>query len=62
MRVASIVILVTMVGWMGMSWLGGQMNWPTRYAFLVDFSAVAALIWALVVLFQVWRSRQSDEG
>ena len=55
-RVASIVILVTMLGWMGASWIGGMIGLPIRYAFLFDFAAIAALIWALVVLFQVWKS------
>jgi hypothetical protein len=55
-KVASIVILVTMVIWMGASWIGGQIGLPTRYAFLFDFAALAALFWALVVLFQVWKS------
>jgi len=55
-RVASIVIVVTMLGWMGASWIGGMIGLPIRYAFLFDFAAIAALIWALVVLFQVWQS------
>ncbi|GHA53437.1 hypothetical protein GCM10008927_19070 [Amylibacter ulvae] len=57
-RIASIVILVTMVVWMGASWIGGQIGLPTRFAFLFDFAALAALFWALVVLFQVWRESQ----
>lgn len=57
-RVASIVILVTMLGWMGASWIGGKIGLPIRYAFLFDFAAMAALLWALVVLFQVWKSGQ----
>lgn len=61
-RIASIVILVTVVVWMGASWLGGQMGWPVRYAFLFDLAALAALFWALVNLYQVWRSGQRDEG
>ena len=55
-RVASIVIFVTMVVWMGASWIGGKIGLPVRYAFLFDFAAMAALFWALVVLFQVWKS------
>ena len=55
-RVASIVILVTIVVWMGASFLGGLIGLPIRYAFLFDFAALAALFWALVVLFQVWKS------
>jgi len=55
-RIASIVILVTMLGWMGASWIGGIIGLPIRFAFLFDFAAIAAFIWALVVLFQVWKS------
>ena len=55
-RVASIVILVAMAGWMGASKIGGMIGLPIRFAFLFDFAAIAALIWAMVVLFQVWKS------
>jgi len=54
-KIAAAVILVAMVGWMFLGWMGGQMNWPVRYAFLIDFATLAALVWALVVLFLVWR-------
>ena len=61
-RQASIVILVAIIGWMAASWIGGQMNWPVRFAFLFDLAALAALFWALVVLFKVWRKGRKDEG
>ena len=57
-RIASIVILVTFVGWMGASWIGGMIGLPVRYAFLFDFAALAAFFWALVVLVGVWRKRR----
>ena len=60
-RLASIVILVTMLGWMGISFLGGRLGLPVRYAFLADFAAIAAFIWALYVLFNVWRARQGGD-
>lgn len=60
-RLAAIVILVAMVGWMLVSFLGGKLGLPVRFAFLVDFAAIGALIWALVVLFKVWRQRQEGE-
>jgi hypothetical protein len=47
-----------MLGWMGASWIGGKIGLPIRYAFLFDFAALAALFWAMVVLFQVWKSGQ----
>jgi len=61
-RIASIVILVTFPLWMAVSLLGGKMGLESRYAILADLAAMAAFLWALVVLFQVWRKRQRDEG
>lgn len=60
-KIASIVILVAMLGWMMISFLGGQLGLPVRFAFLADFAAIAAFIWALYVLFNVWRAKQEDE-
>ena len=61
-RIASIVIFVTFPLWMGVTWLGGKIGLETRYVFLADLAALAAFFWALVVLFQVWRKLQRDEG
>ncbi len=61
-RLASVVILVTMVGWLAASWIGGQIGLPVRYAFLFDFAALGAFVWALVVLFRVWRTRNAGGG
>ncbi len=60
-RLAALVILVTFPSWLGFSYLGGQMGWDPAYAILGDLMALAAFIWALVVLYQVWRKRQRDE-
>ena len=60
-RLAAIVIAVTMVLWMAASYAGGRLGWPIRYAFLFDFAALAAFFWALVVLFRVWRQRAQDQ-
>lgn len=57
-RIAAIVICVTMIVWMGASWIGGQIGLPVRFAFLFDLAALAALFWSLVVLFKVWRACQ----
>jgi hypothetical protein len=57
-RLVAIVLAATMVLWMGAQWLGGQMGWETRFAFLFDFAAVAAFLWAMVVTYQIWRGRQ----
>lgn len=61
-RIAAIVILVTMFVWMGASWIGGMIGLEARYAFLLDFAALGAFLWALIVLFQVWQvARKKDE-
>ena len=38
------------------------MGLSPRYAFLFDFAAIAALIWALVVTYQIWRARRDNRG
>ena len=54
-RLASMVIAVSMLLWFGASFLGGRLDLPARYAFLVDMLTLAALGWALWVIFSVWR-------
>jgi len=58
-RVAAVVMAGTAVLWLGAQTLGAAMDWPVRFAFLFDFAAMAALFWALVVTYQIWRARQS---
>ena len=59
-KLASYVILASVMVLMGGSWLGGQLGLPVRYAFLFDFIALAGFAFAMIVLFRVWRSRQKD--
>ena len=60
MRLATTVIVASFVMWMLASALGGQLGLPVRFAFLIDLGCMAALIWALVVLYRVWRRRQDN--
>ncbi|MBF9046280.1 hypothetical protein LSUCC0031_04030 [Rhodobacterales bacterium LSUCC0031] len=59
-RLAAIVMAVTMVLWMAASFLGGQLGLPARFAFLFDLAAIAALVWALIVTYWVWKARRAD--
>ncbi len=59
-KLASIVMLVSVVLLMGGSWLGGALGLPVRYAFLLDFIALAGFAFAIITLFRVWRSRRQD--
>ena len=60
MRLVAVVITVAMALWLGMQWLGGQMGWPAKYAFLADMLAIGALIWSLLVTWRIWRRRNAS--
>jgi hypothetical protein len=59
-KLASYVMLASVVVLMGGSWLGGQLGLPVRYAFLFDLIAMAGFAFAMITLFRVWRVRQKD--
>lgn len=61
-RVVALVIAGSMLLWLVAQWLGKALGLPGRYALLFDFAAIAALIWALVNIYQIWRARQNSEG
>ncbi len=60
MRLVAVVIAVTMALWLGVQWLGGQQDWPAKYAFFADLAAMGALIWSLLVTFRIWRRRKAS--
>ena len=61
-RVVSLVIAGTMLFWIAVQWLGPEIGLTMRYAFLIDLGVLAAFFWALLVSFQLWRKRQTDDG
>lgn len=54
----AVVLCTTMVLWLAAQWIGGQMGWETRWVFLFDFAALAAFIWATIVIVGLWRARK----
>ncbi|KGJ04632.1 hypothetical protein SAMN04487972_10744 [Paracoccus halophilus] len=60
MRLVAVVIALTIVVWLAVQWLGGQMGWPAKYAFLADLAAIGALIWSLIVTWRIWRRRNAS--
>lgn len=60
-RIAALVVAGAMVVWLAAQWLGPVMGLPGRYALLIDFAAIAAFFWALVVSVQIWRARRDEE-
>ncbi len=57
-RTVGLVIAVTMVLWLAAQWVGSALGLPGRFALLFDFAALAALLWAMVVIYQMWQARQ----
>ena len=57
-RTVALVIAIAMLLWLLGQWLGRQLGLPDRYAFLFDFAAIAAFLWALIVAIGIWRKRQ----
>lgn len=60
-RMVGLVIAGTMLLWIAANALGPAMGLPGRYALLFDFAALAALVWAMVVIYQMWRARQGGQ-
>jgi len=61
-RHVALVITGAMVIWLGAQWLGPAMGLAGRYALLFDLAALAALTYAMVNIFQIWRLRQNSQG
>lgn len=61
-RMLSLVIAGTLIIWMLLQIISPMIGLPGRFALLFDFAAMAALIWALVNVYQLWRARREEEG
>ncbi|NNU81835.1 DUF5337 domain-containing protein [Halovulum dunhuangense] len=59
-RLGLIVTIGAFVAWMVLQFLGGQLGLPARFVFLLDLACIAALVFALLVLFKAWRASQND--
>jgi hypothetical protein len=57
-RLAAIIMVVTMVLWMGAQVVGGEMGWPAELTLLFDLAALAGFIGSLAVTYQIWRARR----
>ena len=61
-RQAALVIAGTAVFWVVTTFVGGQMGLSQRMLALFDMLALAGFIWALWMIFQIWRARQDNQG
>ena len=60
-RTASLVIAGAMLIWLGMQWAAVQLDISSRYMLLLDLAVMAAMVWSLVVTFQIWRARRDAD-
>jgi hypothetical protein len=61
-QTVGLVIAGTMLIWLTANWVGPLLGLPGRFVFLFDFAALAALFWAMVVIYQMWQARQADKA
>ena len=60
---ASLVIAGAMLIWLAMQWAAVQLDISSRYMLLLDLAVMAAMVWSLIVTFQIWRARRdADKG
>ena len=62
-RTASLVIAGAILIWLAMQWAAVQLDISRRYMLLLDLAVMAAMVWSLIVTFQIWRARRdADKG
>lgn len=61
-RMTALVIVGTALYWVVGLFIGKQMGWSQRDLALIDLTALAGFIFAIVNIFQIWRLRQKLEG
>ena len=61
-KLVALVIAGTTVLWLLAQWIGRELGFSGRVAFLFDLAALGGFIWALIVTFQIWRKRRDNQG
>ncbi|MFK7938956.1 MAG: DUF5337 domain-containing protein [Roseovarius sp.] len=61
-RITAMVIAGTAVLWVLASLIGAEYGWSMRTRALVDMAALGGFIWAFVLIYQLWRARQSNQS
>ena len=60
-RTVALVIAGTMLLWLLAQFLAPRLGLPGHFAWLFDLAALAALFWALVVIYQMWQARAAEK-
>ena len=60
-RTVSLIIAGSILLWLGMQWVAVELNISSRYMLLLDLAVMAAMVWSLLVTFQIWRTRRDAD-
>ncbi len=61
-RRAALVIAGTAVLWVLATLIGGKMGLSPRMLALADLAALGGFVWALWMVFNIWRARRDNQG
>lgn len=60
-RFTALLIAGTGALWVLATLIGGELGLDNRTQALFDLMALAGFVWALVLIYQIWRARQSNQ-
>ncbi len=60
-RVIALIIAGTGVGWIAAIAIGAALDLDQRWLALIDLAALGGFVWALWMLYGLWRDRQKDK-
>jgi hypothetical protein len=47
-----------MLLWLGLQWVAVELEISGRIMLLIDLFVMAAMLWSLIITFQIWRARR----
>ena len=60
-RLVAVVMVATVIIWLGLQWVFARDGVSTRVAILFDLLALAAFVWSMVNIYWIWRARQAEK-
>ena len=59
-RIAALVIAGTGIFWIVATYIGGSLTLDQRVRALFDLMALGGFVFALLLIYQIWRARQGN--